>query len=43
MAAPIAIGTSATTFANGDQHLTKTGQTILADAMEAALIAQGWT
>ena len=29
--------------ANGDQHLTKTGQTILADAMEAALIAQGWT
>lgn len=29
--------------ANGDQHLTKVGQTILTDAIEAALIAQGWT
>ena len=26
-----------------DQHLNLAGQTILADAIEAAIIAQGWT
>lgn len=30
-------------LADADQHLNLAGQTILADAIEAAIIAQGWT